>query len=126
MAITRTGAAFPESNGHIKENGFRIAVVMPDGADSAYVDMAMGGRNTRYQSYIAKELPAYLKGIFPLSDKREENFIGGLSMGGQGALRFAFTFPEQYCEAIALSTGNPAGLLRQAAGRHDGVLRSPL
>jgi len=112
---------------HIKENGYKIAAVMPDGADSAYVDMAIGGRGTRYQSYIGKELPKFLRSLFPLSDKREENFIGGLSMGGQGALRLAFTFPEQYCEAIALSSGNPLDYYGRkpdgTMGYHDRLMK---
>ena len=38
-----------------------------------------------------------------MSDKREDNLIGGLSMGGYGALKAALTYPEQYAACISLS-----------------------
>lgn len=54
-----------------------LAVVMPSGENSNYVDMAHG---EEYLTYITKELPAFLTTLFPLSTKREDTFIAGLSM----------------------------------------------
>jgi putative tributyrin esterase len=34
---------------------------------------------------------------------REDNFVAGLSMGGYGALKLAFTLPEQFAAAASLS-----------------------
>ena len=57
-----------------------------------------------YFSYITKELPELCRATFrTLSDKREDNIVAGLSMGGYGALKAALTFPEQYGSCIALS-----------------------
>ncbi len=58
-----------------------LAVVMPDGENSGYNNIATGD----YMKYISEELPEYLETIFPLSTKRENRFIAGLSMGGYGA-----------------------------------------
>lgn len=60
----------------------KFAVVMPDGAHSWYCDQP---DDMNYYTYITEELPRFLRKYFPLSDKREDNFIAGLSMGGTGA-----------------------------------------
>lgn len=80
----------------------RIAVVMPDGYNSMYANSTYGGK---YYNYYTKELPEALRAIFPLSARREHNFIAGLSMGGYGALKAAFLNPEKYAAAASLSGG---------------------
>lgn len=77
-----------------------LAVVMPSGANSFYTDMKHG---ERYFTWVADELPVAARALFSLSEKREDNFIAGLSMGGYGALKLALSRPEQYSAAISLS-----------------------
>ncbi len=77
-----------------------LAVVMPNGGRSFYVDMAHG---YKYETFIAEELPRIVRSYFPVSDRREDTFIGGLSMGGYGAFRIAMTYPERYGAAFSLS-----------------------
>ena len=60
-----------------------LAVVMPSGDNSMYLDHAVD----RYGEFIGKELVEFTRKTFPLSGKREDTYIGGLSMGGFGALR---------------------------------------
>lgn len=79
-----------------------LAVVMPDGYNSMYTNNPWGGN---YYNYYTKELPAILQSILPLSAKREDNFIAGLSMGGGGAFKAAFLNPQQYAAAASLSGG---------------------
>jgi len=79
---------------------YNIAVVMPNGHRSFYTDNASGGR---YFSYIADELPALMRSFFPISGRREDNFIAGLSMGGYGAFKVALNRPKQYAAAASLS-----------------------
>ena len=79
---------------------YGLAVVMPAADRSLYCDMVHGGK---YFTYISQELPALARSFFPLSDKREENFVAGLSMGGYGALKLALTYPERYAAACSLS-----------------------
>lgn len=38
-----------------------------------------------------------------MSEKREDTFVAGLSMGGYGALKCALRAPETYCAAASLS-----------------------
>lgn len=82
-------------------NRHKIAVVMPGADRSWYADTAYG---INYFSYITKELPALCRAHFKgMSEKREDNMIAGLSMGGYGALKIAMDCPEQYGACISLS-----------------------
>lgn len=83
---------------YAEQAGF--AVVMPEVQRSFYCDMAYG---QRYYTYIAEELPALCRQMFRFSEKREDNFIAGLSMGGYGALKTAFRHPEAYAGAASFS-----------------------
>jgi putative tributyrin esterase len=77
-----------------------LAVVMPAAHRSFYTDMAQG---SRYWTFISQELPALARAFFPLAEGREETFVAGLSMGGYGAFKLAFSYPEQYAAAASLS-----------------------
>ena len=78
-----------------------IAVVMPCADRSWYTDTAWGAK---YFTFIADELPAVCRGYFKgMSDKREDNIVLGLSMGGYGALKFALTYPDRYAYVGSLS-----------------------
>lgn len=77
-----------------------IAVVMPNVNRSFYVDMKYG---LDYYTYVSKEIPHIIHAHFPISDKREDNYIAGLSMGGYGAFMIALRNPDKYCCAASLS-----------------------
>lgn len=79
-----------------------LVVVMPNAHLSAYADMAHGGR---YFTYISQELPEIMAGFFPLSRRREDNFIAGLSMGGAGCMKIGLACPEKYSAIGCLSAG---------------------
>lgn len=79
----------------------KIAVVMPEvGGSSFYADMVHG---YKYYTYITEELPMVLNCFLPLSDKREDRFVAGLSMGGYGAFKWAFDKPEYFSAAANFS-----------------------
>ena len=82
-----------------------IALVMVAGQLSSYTNMVYG---QKFFDYIAYEVPEVVKDFFPISDKREDTFIAGLSMGSYGALKIALALPENYAAAGALSSGNHA------------------
>lgn len=77
-----------------------LAVVMPAVGRSFYQDMASGGR---YWTYLSEELPKVMRGFFPLSEKRADNFTAGLSMGGYGALRLALAHPGRFAAVASFS-----------------------
>ena len=78
-----------------------LAVVMPAGENSFYVDRP--GFHTDYGKFIGEELVEMPRRMFPLSDKREDTFIGGLSMGGFGAMRNGLKYYDTFSRIIALS-----------------------
>jgi putative tributyrin esterase len=77
-----------------------IAVVMPTVHRGFYTDMAIGHR---YWTFISEELPAIARSFFPLSDRREDNFAAGLSMGGYGAFKLALGCPDKFAAGASLS-----------------------
>ncbi|MDO4355895.1 MAG: alpha/beta hydrolase family protein [Clostridia bacterium] len=78
-----------------------VAVVMPNGHLSFYTDMAVG---MDYFTFLTRELPAVCRSFFPrMSDRREDTFVAGLSMGGYGALKCGLRAPEVFSHAAALS-----------------------
>ncbi len=79
---------------------FGVAVVMPDAANSFYTNMLNG---PDYYSYITEELPEVLSGIFNFSNKREDNFIAGFSMGGYGALKIGLLNSQRFSAIGAFS-----------------------
>ena len=84
---------------YAEEHG--LAVVMPDGGLGWYTDMYRG---LAWFKFISGELPALCRRFFPiLSDKREDTYIGGNSMGGYGALKCALRAPRTFSKVISLS-----------------------
>ena len=73
-----------------------LAVVMPQVHRSFYTDEAYGGR---YWTFLSEELPELVGSLFRVSDRREDTFVAGLSMGGYGALKWALRHPDRFAAA---------------------------
>lgn len=98
-----------------------LAVVMPEAQCSFYIDMAYG---LDYYSYIAEELPEFICKTFPVSGKREDNFIAGLSMGGFGALKIGLRRYQHFAGIAALSAAiTPEEIAKEDTGRYGKILR---
>lgn len=78
-----------------------IAVVMPSAERSFYTDMKYGDR---YYTYISQEVLRVAREFLPLSNKREDTFIMGNSMGGYGAMKIAMKNPDAFVSAAGLSS----------------------
>ena len=52
---------------------------------------------------MTEELPTFIGRMFPISEKREDTFIIGTSMGGFGAYRIALEQPERFSAVASLS-----------------------
>ncbi len=87
----------------IYANENNLAVVMPSTHNASYTNWPGFGGGYNVYDYILKELMPMMYSWFPISDKQEDNFIAGLSMGAQGALKFALTHPEKFAGAAMLS-----------------------
>ncbi len=78
-----------------------IAVIMPYASMSWYTDMKYG---FAFETALVKELPAVVRRLFPcISDKREDTFVAGLSMGAYGAIKFGMLYPDRYSVVGAFS-----------------------
>lgn len=80
---------------------YHIAVLCPSGENAFYVDDTK--RDALYEQYLCEVL-AFSRRVFPLSQKAEDTVIGGLSMGGYGAMRNGLKHPELFGGIIALSS----------------------
>ncbi len=78
-----------------------LAVVMPSGDNAFYVDQPAFAN--MYGEFIGKELVEITRKMFPLSHKREDTFIGGLSMGGYGAMHNGLKYHETFGYIASLS-----------------------
>ncbi len=78
-----------------------LAVVMPQVHRSFYTDLPGEGR--AYWTFLSEELPELVSRFFQVSTRREDTFVAGLSMGGYGALKWAFAQPERFVAAASLS-----------------------
>ena len=77
----------------------QIAVVTISAENRSYVNMC----GDDFFTFISKELPDFVCGMFPISRDPEHTYIAGLSMGGYGTLVHAFTNPEKFKAFGALS-----------------------
>ena len=78
-----------------------LAVVMPSGDNSFYVDRPAS--NNFYGEFLGRELVEMTRRMFPLSQRREDTFIAGLSMGGYGAMRNGLKYSDTFSAIAALS-----------------------
>lgn len=89
--------------GHIEQlaEQYGIAVVLPSGENSFYVDHPNG---MNYGRLIGEELVSETRKVFALSKEREDTWIAGLSMGGYGALRNGLNYDQTFGKIVALSS----------------------
>ena len=71
-----------------------LVVVMPAGDNMFYVDQEAS--HNYYGEFVGKELVELTRKMFPLSCKREDTYIAGLSMGGYGAIRNGLKYHETF------------------------------
>ncbi|MBQ9064362.1 MAG: acetylesterase [Blautia sp.] len=79
-----------------------LCVVMPSGDNAFYLDQPWAGNN--YSEFVGRELVEFTRKTFPLSRKKEDTYIGGLSMGGYGAIYNGFKFNKTFGAVIGLSS----------------------
>ena len=80
---------------------YNLAIVLPSGENSFYENMnSIAGH---YSDFTGKEIVDFTRRMFPLSERREDTYIGGLSMGGFGALRLGSLYHETFGKLFTLS-----------------------
>lgn len=95
-----------------------LAVILPAGENSFYNDKL----NNSYGTFVGEELVRFTRTMFRLSDRREDTFVGGLSMGALGAFYSAFRYPDTFGYVGALSTAVIADTYPEGEGMYTGLL----
>ena len=74
-----------------------LAVILPSGENSFYLDIPVkDGCLGDFGEYVGRELVAFTRKMLPLSRRREDTYIGGMSMGGYGALRNGLKYHDTF------------------------------
>ncbi|MBQ6395625.1 MAG: hypothetical protein IJH87_04715 [Atopobiaceae bacterium] len=94
-------------------NNFMVA--MPAGDNSFYVDWPLP--DEAYGRMIGEELPEVMRAMFPVSERYEDMWIAGLSMGGFGAMRNGLKYADTFSRVICFSS--------KSLGMFDGTLAEP-
>lgn len=87
-------------------------IVAPEGRRSFYINSADG--SVRYSDFFLREFMPQIESKYRIHGGRADRAISGISMGGYGALRFAFAHPELFsavsAQSAALITESPQEL----------------
>ena len=87
----------------------KVAVIMPSGGNGFYhpipaIRQGQMGHQHDYEAFIARELVEKTRQMLPLSERREDTGIAGLSMGGYGALYLGVKYADTFGFAGGLSS----------------------
>src|SRR5580704_14829010 len=93
-------------------------IVAPEGGRTFYINSADG--SVRYGDFFLQEFVPLIETKYRISKGRSNRAISGISMGGYGALRFAFSHPEMFSAVSAQS----AGLITESPQELDTAARS--
>lgn len=93
-----------------------LAIIMPQGFRGFYTNNDQG---PRYADYIIEDVIGTAERYLPLKRKRSSRCIGGLSMGGYGALRIGLARPDLFASINSHSGALMAGTWGQ---RKDGPM----
>jgi S-formylglutathione hydrolase FrmB len=87
-------------------------IATPEAKASFYINSADG--KVRYSDFFLQEFIPYIEGKYRVRRERKTRAITGISMGGYGALRFAFADPGMFssvsAQSAALMTESPQEL----------------
>ncbi len=97
-----------------------LVVVMPTTYRGHYINQPHG---YKYFDYLTQELPKIVGNMFQVSQKKEDTFIAGLSMGGYGALKAGILCPDQYSYAASLSGVLDIGVMYESEDLYSAAER---
>ncbi len=99
-------------------------IVTPQADDSFYINSRDG--KVRYEDFLLREFFPYIERHYPVRPGRKFRGIGGISMGGYGALHLAFRHPELFgsvaAESAALIQNLPEMKLGNSGRPQRGIL----
>src|ERR1700723_406638 len=93
-------------------------IVAPEGRRSFYINSA--DSSVRYSDFFLQEFMPHIERAYRILPRRAGRAISGISMGGYGALRFAFAHPELFSAVSAQS----AALITESSQTLDSASRA--
>lgn len=90
--------------------GKPLMVVMPDGFRGFYTN---NDRGPAYFKYMTEDLVNFMDKTFPTKKSRNGRCVGGLSMGGYGALRMALGRPDLFASCNSHSGAVMRGSMKR-------------
>jgi S-formylglutathione hydrolase FrmB len=101
-----------------------FVVLAPGAGHTFYINSEDG--KVRYEDFFMKEFMPQMEKKYRVESTRATRGITGVSMGGYGALRLAFKYPEDFAavsgQMPALITDLPSNLSSEAPGSPGGLL----
>lgn len=91
-----------------------FVIITPQAENSFYINSRDG--HILYEDFFVKEFVPRMERRFRLTNDRSGRAIGGISMGGYGALRFAFKYPRMF---VSVAAHMPALLEQLPHGSSD-------
>src|SRR5262249_20427322 len=102
---------------------FEMIVVLPDGANTWFVNWAVSERGWKnnWEDALVKDLISLIDANYRTIAARHGRAINGLSMGGYGALAIGLRHPELFC-----TIGSTGGALDLARGCTRQLTQDPV
>lgn len=97
-------------------DNYQVIIVCPDGSYSSWYLDSPVDNSMKYETYIAKEVPAFIDSAYLTIRNRKARAITGLSMGGYGAIYLALKHPETFGASGSMSGGFD---LRSSKNKYD-------
>jgi S-formylglutathione hydrolase FrmB len=79
-----------------------MIVVMPSVLRGWYTN-SIANKQYAYEDHIIKDVVPLVDRMYPTIASRKGRVVGGLSMGGYGAVKLALKFPEMFCSSTSHS-----------------------
>ncbi|MDE3253349.1 MAG: esterase family protein [Bacteroidota bacterium] len=100
---------------HIKAlaDQYQIMIVCPDGGYTSWYFDSPVDSNYQYETFVAKEVPAYTDAHYPTIPNRKGRVITGLSMGGHGGLFLAFRHSDLFSACGSMSGALHVTVIKQ-------------
>lgn len=81
---------------------YPFVVITPSGGISFWSDFLLKGPGTKYETFLMEDLLPEVERMFPV--RKDRWAIGGLSMGGYGAIRLGLLYPDRFASIYAHSS----------------------
>ncbi len=103
-----------------QKNIGEFLIVTPDAGRSFYINSRDG--KVRYEDFFIHEFIPYIEKQYRVRSDREYRGVSGVSMGGYGALRFGFRYPQLFGAVSAHSAALLASLPTGGTSDYQGAI----